>query len=49
MLKPNVLNIMVRGIKVKLDRGEDLEEILETYVNLSLEEKDQIREAINGK
>lgn len=49
MLKPNVLNIMVRGIKVKLDRGEDLEEILETYVNLSEEEKDQIREAINGK
>ena len=49
MLKPNVLNIMVRGIKVKLNRGEDLEEILETYVNLSPEGKDQIREAINGK
>lgn len=49
MLKPNVLNIMARGIKVKLNRGEDLEEILETYVNLSEEEKDQIREAINGK
>lgn len=40
--------VIVAGIKIKLDRGEDLEAILETYVNLTEEEKQEVREAIGG-
>ena len=46
MLSPVVVNVVARGIKVKLDRGEDLEEILATYVNFDEEEKEQIRERL---
>jgi len=46
MLSQTVLNVMARGIKVKLLRGEDLEETLSTYVKLTEEEKQQIREVI---
>lgn len=35
--------VLVAGIKIKLARGEDLESILETYVNLVEEEKQEIR------
>jgi hypothetical protein len=46
MLSQTVLNVMVRGINLKLSRGEELEEILSTYVKLTEEEKQQIREVI---
>ncbi|WP_313342483.1 hypothetical protein [Sedimentibacter sp.] len=35
--------ILIAGIKIKLDRDEDLETILSTYVNLTNESKDEIR------
>jgi len=38
--------ILVAGIKIKLARGEDLEDILESYVNLTTEEKQEIGESI---
>lgn len=46
MLSQTVLNVMVRGISLKLSRGEELEEVLSTYIKLTDEEKQQIREAI---
>jgi len=38
--------VLLAGIKIKLARGEDLEDILESYVNLTTEEKQEIRESI---
>lgn len=38
--------IIIAGIKIKLSRGEDLEEILALYVNLTPEEKQEIRDSI---
>lgn len=35
--------ILIAGIKIKLARGELLEDILATYVNLIEEEKQEIR------
>lgn len=35
--------ILVAGIKIKLARDENLEEILETYVNLTPDKKQEIR------
>lgn len=35
--------ILIAGIKIKLNRGEELEEILASYVNLTEEEKQEIR------
>ena len=40
------LKIVIRGIRIKLYRGENLEDILESYVNLTEEEKDFIRKNI---
>jgi hypothetical protein len=40
--------IIIAGIKIKVARGEDLETILETYINLTPEEKQEIRRAIMG-
>lgn len=37
------LKMICRGIEVKLDRGEELEDILASYVKLNEEEKDMIR------
>ena len=34
-------------LKIKVQRGEDLEEILESYENLTEEEKQQIRDKVN--
>lgn len=42
------LRIVCIGISVKLNRGEDLETILATYVNLTEEEKDIIRNYFNN-
>jgi hypothetical protein len=38
--------ILIAGIKIKLNRGEDLEEILTSYVNLTEEEKQEIRDSL---
>lgn len=38
--------ILIVGIKIKLARGELLEDILATYVNLTDENKQEIREAV---
>lgn len=36
--------IILAGIKIKLNRGEELEDILASYINLTEEEKQEIRE-----
>lgn len=41
------LKVICLGVQVKLDRGEDLEEILATYTKLTSEEKEIIRETIS--
>lgn len=41
------MQVLVMGIKRKLDRGEILEDILTSYVNLSEEEKEEIRQKLN--
>jgi hypothetical protein len=38
--------ILIAGIKIKLNRGEDLEEILTSYVKLTEEEKQEIRDSL---
>lgn len=38
--------ILLAGIKIKLARGEELEDILATYVNLTDDEKQEIRDAL---
>lgn len=38
--------ILIAGIKIKLSRGEDLEEILTSYVNLTEEDKQEIRDSL---
>lgn len=38
--------ILIAGIKIKLARGELLEDILAAYVNLTDEDKQELRESI---
>lgn len=38
--------VLVTGIKRKLSRGEQLEDVLESYVNLSEVEKQELREIL---
>ena len=38
--------IILAGIKIKLNRGEELEDILASYVNLTEEEKQEIRDEL---
>lgn len=38
--------ILIAGIKIKLNRGEDLEEILASYINLAEEDKQEIRDSL---
>jgi len=40
--------IIIAGIKIKLARGEELEDILTTYINLTGEDKQEIRESIGS-
>ena len=48
-MSTSMLRIYVRVIERRIKLGEDLEEILDSYPNLSEEDKEQIREAIvNG-
>jgi len=48
MLSQAKLNIFIRVIKRKMENGEELEDILASYTALTEEEKEQIREAVNG-
>lgn len=48
MLSQAKLNIFVRVIKRRMGNGENLENILASYTALTDEEKEQIREAVNG-
>ena len=41
-----MLNIFVRTVKRRMENGEELEEILDSYPKLLESEKEQIREAI---
>ena len=41
--------ILIAGIKIKLNRGEDLEEILTSYVKLTEEEKQEIRDHFDNQ
>lgn len=41
-----MLNIFVRTVKRRMEKGEDLEEILASYTKLSEEDKEQIRQAV---
>lgn len=41
------LKVILYGIKVKIKRGEKLEDILTSYINLSEEEKEYIKNNIN--
>lgn len=41
--------ILIAGIKIKLNRGEELEEILASYVNLTKEEKQEIRDHFDNQ
>ena len=47
MLSGAKLKIIVRGVKIKVQRGENLEEILDRYENLTEEEKQQVRDGVN--
>ena len=40
--------ILIAGIKIKLARGENLEDILATYINLNDEDKQKIIERIDS-
>ena len=40
-------NIFVRVVKRRIDKGEAIDEILAEYVNLSEEDKEQIRNEVN--
>ena len=38
--------VLIAGIKIKLNRGEELEDILASYVNFTEEEKQEIRDEL---
>lgn len=44
-----MLNIFIRTVKRRVESGESLEEILETYTKLTAEEKDAIRRGVEGE
>ncbi len=43
------MTIMLRAVKIRMDRGEDLGVILESYPRLTKEEKNAISREITGK
>ncbi len=45
-MTPIQKKILIAGIKIKLARGELLEDILATHVNLTDEDKQELRESI---
>ncbi len=48
MTMESKMKIMICGIKIKLARGELLEDILKSYVKLTDEEKDYIKGKLTG-
>lgn len=40
------LNILLKGIRIKIEKGEELEVILTSYTKLTDEEKEEIRTKI---
>ncbi len=44
----NKIRVIVYGIKLKMQRGEELETILDSYKKLTDEEKETIRNIINN-
>lgn len=44
-----VLNIFIRTVKRRIENGETLEEVLESYSKLTDEEKEAIRQGIENK
>lgn len=51
MLSNLKVKMFLKAIKIKMERGEDLEDILNQYTKLTDEEKEQLREVIkkNGE
>lgn len=47
-MSASMLRIYLRVIERRMKLGEDLEDILDSYPNLSEEDKEQIREAISN-
>jgi len=47
-MSASMLRIYLRVIERRIKAGEDLEEILASYSNLSEEDREQIREAISN-
>lgn len=47
-MSTSMLRIYLRVIERRMKLGEDLEDILDSYPNLSEEDKEQIREAISN-
>ncbi len=43
-----ILDVIVYGIKIKMKKGQSLDEILESYVKLSKQEKEYIRKELGG-
>lgn len=41
-------NIIVRAIKIRLEKGEDLEMILDSYVKLTEEDKENLKDKITN-
>ena len=46
-MSASMLRIYVRVVKRRMKAGETLEEILDSYPNLTEEDKEQIREAVS--
>ncbi len=44
----NKIRVIVYGVKLKMQRGEELETILDSYKKLTDEEKETIRNIINN-
>ncbi len=42
------MNVIMYGIKVKMKRGDSLDDILTSYTKLTKEEKDYIRKALKS-
>lgn len=46
MLSETQMRIMIRAVKIRLDRGENLEAILESYPKLMVTEREEISKEI---
>lgn len=48
MTMESKMNVIIYGIRIKLKKGEVLEDILSGYIKLTDEEKDYIRKNLTG-